>query len=1248
VEASNLPPIVYMKSCPNCGSDITSTRLYNGLVCNLCLEDTNLDKINSLSDLIKYLIKSKNLKNLTKYNNIVEEFEEFNKIFNKVIGFPPLSIQRMWAIRAISGESFSIIEPPGTGKTTFGLVLSLYLAKKGEKSLMIFPTKTLVKQALDKLYQMGKKLEFSPNIVYYHTGISQNVKNEVLKSIESKTFDILLISSKFSMKYKNELRDSAYKLLFVDDVDSVMKSSKSAMSILEIIGYSPEEIQKYKRLISRGLFTKEDQESLKSISELDELRQAKLKNKIVIFSSATLSRGNPLVSSLVGFRAGSSTIFLRKVIDSYVKMPDNEEEMFILLKRILNKLGSGGLIFVPIDKGIEYAEKLESILSSEYRVASISSSTTKRIEEFKNGELDILIGVATHYGTLVRGIDIPWRISYSIFIGIPKFKFKIGKITNPLIMLRILSIASFINQEDKEIQHLVVKLRRKLKKLSPAAIVNLSRELREGKLQDETLLAAEEKVNSLLQNRDFINKLSKLNYFVITEDGFIEIPDYLTYIQASGRTSRIYGSDLTTGLSILFVDDERLFKLLIERLNLILDEVRWLSLDIDSNRIGNLELDNLVNEIKLERKKILETREKGEIHSISNKLKTALLVVESPTKAKTISKFFNRPSIRRLGNVIVYEAITPGKILLITATNGHIFDLTTNNIGVYGIVVDNGTKPSKFIPYYNTLKRCSNGHQFTEPNENLCPVCGARVIEDKRDLITVLQKLAIEVDEVLIGTDPDVEGEKIAWDVYLNLRPFNSNIKRAEFHEVTRRAVLEAINNPRELNLLLLESQIVRRIEDRWIGFKLSSKLQTEFWRSYCYQSGKMSKEECERENRNLSAGRVQTPVLGWVIKRYDDYKNNLTLYYVASIPNIPELSDIRVILPKQEGIRKGSKIILEINKVDIKVEELAPLPPYTTDTLLTDASTFYGLSASETMKIAQDLFEVGLITYHRTDSTRISSVGINIAEQYLSQRLGDGYTKLFKPRSWGEGGAHEAIRPTRQIDVEQLRMMIENEELELAKKLTNNHYKVYDLIFKRFITSHLIPIKLTKEVIYLNVKREDGSKLRTESEFMEIVTNIDLEGYEDKLSNKIYLPFKKIYPSIIRAINQLCNTLPCEFLGIITNSFKKSKYQLYTQGELVQEMKLKGIGRPSTYATIVSTLLKRRYVIEPRTSKKLIPTDLGIKVYEYLTTNKNYSELVSEERTRLLLQMMDSIEEGKEDYKQVLKRLYNEIQKIR
>jgi len=1243
INLREIPPSIYKSSCPNCGGAISSSRLSKGSVCTRCFSDDEAE-FHSLNDLIKALKSASTLSKLSKESEILSEFNVFSEIFRTAIGYPPYGPQKSWIIRLLRNDSFAIIAPPGLGKTTFGLVASLYYANKKKKSIIIFPTKSLVKQALDKLSTFSSNSGIEAKIIYYHSGLTESQRQELNKSLYSNEFDIFISTNRFVIDHIDSLSNLKYDFLFVDDVDTALKSSKSAQAVLRLVGFSQDAMDKV-----RELMKVKDTDIL--FSEVEKIRKGIVGNKTVVFSSATLTKGNPVFSLLMGFKPGSSVIYLRKIIDAYTELPTNDNEVIRLLKELLSRLGSGGLIFVPVDKGQEYAKFLEESLSKDFSIAAVASSSTSKIEEFAEGKIDILIGSATHYGILVRGIDLPWRIKYVIFIGIPKFKFRIGETVNLVTLSRILSIIALITK-DQEIIRLAGRVRGKIRRLSPAALALLSQQAREGKLEDDTLIKAYGIVNSYLQNEDILKKISETGDFVIS-NGNILIPDYLTYIQASGRTSRIYGGDLTTGLSILLVDDRNLFEIFNRKISLILDEINWKELDLNSWKIGNVELSEIINGINEEREKILKIKKEGGITPLLGKVKTVLLIVESPNKAKTISNFFSRPSTRQVGNLRVYETVLEDKVLMVTASGGHVYDLTTDNIGIYGVDVKISEDGSAlFLPYYNTIKRCKNGHQFTDYDKGgKCPKCGTTdIITDKTYTVENLRKLSLEVDEILIGTDPDTEGEKIAWDLYLALRPYNNNIRRAEFHEVTRRAIIQAISNPREFNVNLVESQIVRRIEDRWIGFKLSQKVQTEFWPKYCTEEKERARSkyynqstDCS-ENRNLSAGRVQTPVLNWIVTRYDEYNKTKTRVYYGRIKG---LEDITFYVQRQEGVRKNNVVTVTFKEISEVIEDFGPLPPYTTDTLLSDANNFFGLSAPETMRIAQDLFELGLITYHRTDSTRISNVGISIAENYLKQVLGQNYEKVFKPRTWGEGGAHEGIRPTKPLDVDQLRLMIEDGDLELAKPLTSNHFKVYDLVFRRFISSQIVPLKVRKEVVKFEIKDEEGNPIPLEQNYVELVTNYSLPVQIDNITKFIYQPVRRLSKSLVSRLKDLgCESLPCDFGLSLEGSFLRSKVNLYTQADLVIEMKNKEIGRPSTYATIINTILKRRYAIESKKTKKMIPTSLGKAVNKYL--NEKYGKFVSEERTRKLLQLMDMIEAGKERYDYVLKQIYEEINEIR
>ncbi|MFN7106291.1 MAG: reverse gyrase, partial [Pyrobaculum sp.] len=464
------------------------------------------------------------------------------------------------------------------------------------------------------------------------------------------------------------------------------------------------------------------------------------------------------------------------------------------------------------------------------------------------------------------------------------------------------------------------------------------------------------------------------------------------------------------------------------------------------------------------------------------------------------------------------------------------------------------------------------------------------------DVLSSIRNMAVEVDTVLLATDPDSEGEKIAFDLYLGLRPYVSDIKRVEFHEVTRRAILAALASPRSIDYSLVKAQIVRRIEDRWLGFGLSKILQKHFGRP------------------NLSAGRVQSPVLGWIVKTYEEARRQKTYRLTIQLDN----AKLTLLLPVEIAKVLKEKKKVKVTPVESGGREINPPPPYTTDELLRDAVRRLGLSAEVAMRLAQDLFESGLITYHRTDSTRVSNVGMAIAREYITKKFGEG---AYRPRAWGEAeGAHEAIRPTKAIDVDELRGLINAGVLQLAIRPTASHYKLYDLVFRRFIASQMDPsqvavVKYTIEIDGYTSEVERVVKMAGEG-FQRMYTVAAGEGE---------LPRGEVEVAIIRSHM---------VEGVLS------------QADVLALMRQKKIGRPSTYARILETLAKRYYVFVPRQSrvKLMKPTQLGRGVYHFL--EQNFGRLVDEERTRLIEQHMDEIERGGARYEEVLYELFEEFRR--
>lgn len=1269
----------YRFSCPNCNSVNSDLRLAYKAPCDKCLEPIKFMKLKrSLSgkeyiDILRtYLVHVKEHCHLKKLYSFEEKLKEFEEFFAKATGGYRLwSAQRTWARRVLKRKSFSIIAPTGTGKTMFALITSLFISKNNmrktknrierRKCYLVFPTTPLLMQADRKLRTLAEKAgikicseeendENCLKIISVHGRISKKKREKYIEDLRNGDFDILLSTNMFFHKNYEVLIGKNFDFIVMDDVDAILRSNKAIRILFRVLGIDEEEIEKaieYIRLRQRLMLRLSDEERKhveKQLRELDKIvsRARKKIKAVVVVSSAT---GKPrgiyprLFRVLLGFEAGSRAEAIRNIVDTYLEPEKSIEEEVL---RLVKKLGDGGLVFVPIDKGIEYAENIATLLQHHGIKAEAfhSKKAMKLLDSFASGEIDILIGVATYYGVMVRGLDLPERVKYVIFAGIPRHKFSSRlESPRPVDVLRILSIIRDVleGDEKRNIEILIGRLTLRLRRLSQGALQKLTEDFQKklaGEQIEETpslrmLIEALETARSLLTRRDVWEKIQKKGDVALVEGegkSYILIPDTATYIQASGRTSRLYPGGITKGLSVIIVDDERLLNGLIKRM-------RWLFEDLEIKPLNEIDLEKLMEEISKERekvKKILRGEIAGETIELS---KSALLIVESPNKARTIANFFGKPSIRVLDNgMTVYDVTTGDYVLSIIASIGHIYDLVVDEgYHNYGILVKN----SYFIPVYTDIKRCNDcGYQFTAETRE-CPKCGSRNITRKLDIVETLRELASEVDIVFIGTDPDTEGEKIGWDLKVLLEPYTREIKRIEFHEITRKAILNAIHNPREFDMRLIEAQIVRRIEDRWLGFALSQKLWCYFWPEYCRElsekllkrirRGKIARSalpDCTKPNRNLSAGRVQTPVLGYIIDKYKKHQNPKNYGLGLSIgTDSQRLLVVELVHEEIErlGLKRPEEIIgrkVEVTEVKTYEDTVNPLPPFTTDTLLEEASMRLGLSSTRTMEIAQELFELGLITYHRTDSTRISDAGINIARQYLEEKYGEKYKEIFRPRTWGKEGAHEAIRPTRPIDADRLAELIREGAIVLARPLTRLHLKVYDLIFRRFIASQMIPAKVKKQEIVI---RLDGITQQVERT-IEIIK----QGFNEVY--RVVEPQPAITPGTYSVINAWIIRPPL------------ARYH-----DVIKWMKEQGIGRPSTYAKIIQTLIDRKYVIVTQRIKAFVPMLRGIRVHEFLT--KNFGDVVSVDVTRRLEEKMKEIEEGKRDYQEVLREIFRELE---
>ena len=931
------------------------------------------------------------------------------------------------------------------------------------------------------------------------TGIDKNFiyyyggikeKEEFFDKLEKGNFKILLTTTQFLSKHFDKLKDKTFDFIFVDDVDAILKASKNIDRILNLLGF---------------YFDKEWKGEAKGI---------------LMVSTATAKKGKKaeLFRKLLNFDIGSSYFTIRNIEDVYVN-----EESVRKVKELLRKLEKGGIIYARnIEECNEWYEKLKD----EFNIGIVTSKSKESFDLFKKGEIDFLIGTAYYYGALIRGIDLPKEIKYAIFIGAPVNRFKIEEIDE--LSPNAIKIIANLFRNREEIKRFIPIL----------ANIEKRKEFRELKEEIKKIMEA-----GLRKEKDFVLR-----------KGEIIFPDVRTYIQGSGRTSRLIVGGITKGASFLLEDDEEVLEAFIERASYY---------DIEFKEIKEVNFEKLKKEIEESRKE-----KKGKEKDV---IKPALFVVESPTKAKQIARFFGKPSIKVIGNSIAYEVATEKYILLITASLGHLTDLIIGR-GFHGVEL---SELNGFIPIYSSIKRCKEcNHQFTEETEE-CPKCNSKNIDDSKSRIESLRKLAYEAGEIIIGTDPDAEGEKIAWDI-ANLLGNYGKIRRAEFHEITPKAIRHAFNNLRSINENLVKAQIVRRIEDRWIGFCLSQKLWDVF------------------NNRNLSAGRAQTPVLGWIIDRAEEHKEKKR---VAIIEDFGLSLDVDY-----------DEVDLEISLIEERKEKRNPLPPYTTDELLKDANLILRLPANKTMKIAQNLFESGIITYHRTDSTHVSDAGIRVAKEFLGED--------FKGRRYSQEGAHECIRPTRPWDKNLLQRLIHEKVLQVDE-FDWQHLALYDLIFRRFMASQCkeYEVKIKKYKIKYDNKELEEERI------------VEAKG-------KAYELYKAIWVKKELPIGRFRKKAKIMYIP---------KAPLYSQSDVIHEMKEKGIGRPSTYATIVEKLFIRDYVREK--NGKIFPTKKGIEVFEFL--KENYNEFVNEERTKKIEEEMDMVENGKADYTQILKQIYEEVKRI-
>ncbi|QVY64966.1 type I DNA topoisomerase [Polaribacter sp. Q13] len=564
-----------------------------------------------------------------------------------------------------------------------------------------------------------------------------------------------------------------------------------------------------------------------------------------------------------------------------------------------------------------------------------------------------------------------------------------------------------------------------------------------------------------------------------------------------------------------------------------------------------------------------------------------LVIVESPAKAKTIEKFL-------------------GKDFQVESSYGHIADLPSKELGI--------DVEGDFSPKYI-------------------------ISDDKKPVVKKLKALAKKADTVWLASDEDREGEAIAWHLKEQLGLVDANTKRIVFHEITKNAILKAVDNPRDIDYNMVNAQQARRVLDRLVGYELSPVL----WR---------------KVKGGLSAGRVQSVAVRLIVEKERSIQEfNAETHYkvVAEFSNV-EGKTFKATIPKNFDTKKTAENFLKsCANADFSIAELtkkpakkSPAAPFTTSTLQQEASRKLGFPVAKTMQVAQRLYEAGLITYMRTDSLNLSVDARNAAEEEITNYYGKEYSKqrVFKTKSKGAQEAHEAIRPT-------------NMKMH-AIATEYDQTRLYDLIWKRTLASQMSDAQL--ERTNFKIENSENSKIFTANGEMikfDGFLKVYLEGKDDDEEEQAgMLPTLKVG----EALNY-------SFINA-TQRFTSPPYR-FTEASLVKQLEELGIGRPSTYAPTISTVQRRGYVekgedeglernyeqmilvdgavkSEALTEKtgsnknKLIPTDIGNIVNDFLVAN--FSNVLDFGFTAKVESSFDDISEGNEDWIEMIKGFYTKF----
>ena len=568
-----------------------------------------------------------------------------------------------------------------------------------------------------------------------------------------------------------------------------------------------------------------------------------------------------------------------------------------------------------------------------------------------------------------------------------------------------------------------------------------------------------------------------------------------------------------------------------------------------------------------------------------------LVIVESPAKAKTIEGFL-------------------GKDYTVKASQGHVRDLNKNTLSIN---VD-----KNFEPEYE-------------------------ISEDKMNIVAELRKLAKASDTVWLASDEDREGESISWHLYELLDLKKKDTKRIVFHEITKSAIQHAIENPRDINMGLVNAQQARRVLDRLVGYELSPLL----WK---------------KVKPSLSAGRVQSVAVRLIVEREEEIKNfkQTSAYRVTA--QFTFLKDgqeynLTAELPHRFDTEEETRKFLEsclnatykVDSIEKKPTVRYPAPPFTTSTLQQEAARKLGLSVANTMRIAQQLYESGKITYMRTDSVNLSSLALEMAKKEIAENYGEDYvkTRQYHTKSKGAQEAHEAIRPTYLN--------------QHSIKGTADERRLYELIWKRTIASQMADAQMERTNVNIGVSTNGKQFVATgEAILFDGFLKVYRESYDDAPAEDAL----SILPPI-----EIGTSLEMEKMEA-QQRYTRPPFR-YNEASLVKKMEELGIGRPSTYAPTISTIQKREYVtkgdikgtiqefqiitlknnkISEKKGKetygaekgKLLPTDVGILVNKFLL--QYFKDIIDYNFTANVEKEFDEIEEGKREWNAMIRDFYKDF----